>query len=114
MAFEKQVTVPGDANTYAISPNIKKYALTDTGFINKPNGTYVMERSLEPMKPVNAAITLKIVVNATLSGLKIKTLNPAGTITINLFDIHDNAEMVKLYHYYIDDLIHREVLVKIN
>ena len=48
------------------------------------------------------------------TGLKIKTLNPAGTITINLFDIHDNAEMVKLYHYYIDDLIHREVLVKIN
>ncbi|SUP61287.1 Uncharacterised protein [Weissella viridescens] len=23
MAFEEQVTVPGDANTYAISPNIK-------------------------------------------------------------------------------------------
>ncbi|RRG17367.1 cysteine desulfurase [Weissella viridescens] len=114
MAFEKQVTIPGDDQVYAISPNIKKYALTDTGFINKPNGTYVLERSLEPMKPVNAAITLKIVVNATLTGLKIKTLNPAGTIIINLFEIKDNAEMVKLYHYYIDDLIQRDVLVKVS
>ncbi|MBM7617827.1 hypothetical protein JOC36_001404 [Weissella uvarum] len=110
MAFEQVINIPGDDKTYRVSPKIKRYALTDTGFVSKPNGTFVMERSLEPMKPINQAIKLKIVVNAELNGMKIKTLNPAGTVTINLFNLSDNAEMVQLYHYYLQELVDRDVL----
>ncbi|MBS0949896.1 cysteine desulfurase [Weissella minor] len=110
MAFEKEIKIPGDDRTYVISPRIRRYALTDTGFVNQKNGTFVMERSLESMKPITGAVKLKVVVNGTLDGMKIKTLNPAGTVTVNLFKMKDNAEMVELYHFYLEELIQREII----
>ena len=48
MAFETTVKVVGDSVTYRFNPQLKKYALGDTGFVTNNAGAYVMQRSLEP------------------------------------------------------------------
>ena len=62
MAFDQQVTIPGDA-TYRLSPQIKKYTLGDLGFITNNAGAYTLHRSLEPEKALANAVKLKVTVN---------------------------------------------------
>ena len=45
MAFETTVKVVGDSVTYRFNPQLKKYALGDTGFVTNNAGAYVMQRS---------------------------------------------------------------------
>ncbi|MCW0952635.1 DUF1831 domain-containing protein [Weissella ceti] len=110
MAFETTVTVPGDKQTYIFNPNMRKYALTDLGFITNNAGTYVMERALQPMKGLQASIKLKVMVDKNLTGIKIKTMNPAGNDRVDIFKNPDNAEMVELYNYYLNELVSRDVI----
>lgn len=110
MAFETRVTVPGDKHTYVFNPNVRKYALTDLGFITNNAGTYVMERALQPMKGLQSAIKLKVMVDKDLTGIKIKTMNPAGTDHVNIFTNSDSEEMVELYNYYLNELVARDVI----
>lgn len=110
MAFETTVTVPGDKNTYVFNPNMRKYALTDLGFVPNNAGTYVMERALQPMKGLQASIKLKVMVDKNLSGIKIKTMNPAGNDRVDIFKNSDNEEMVELYNYYLNELVSRDII----
>lgn len=110
MAFETTVKVPGDSVTYHFNPQLKKYALGDTGFVTNNAGAYVMQRSLEPAKGLANAIKLKVVVNKDLTGMKIKTVNPNGAATVNIFARKENEEMVELYHFYLNELVDREIL----
>lgn len=110
MAFEKVVTVPGDPQTYHLNAAVKRYALLDLGFVRNNAGAYVMERSLQPMKGLAKAIKLKVVVNQELTGMKIKTVNPVGTAKVNIFTLPDNQALVELYHYYLNELVNREIL----
>ena len=103
MAFETTVKVPGDSVTYHFNPQLKKYALGDTGFVTNNAGAYVMQRSLEPAKGLANAIK-------DLTGMKIKTVNPNGAATVNIFARKDNEEMVELYHFYLNELVDREIL----
>lgn len=110
MAFETTVTVPGDKNTYVFNPNMRKYALTDLGFVTNNAGTYVMERALQPMKGLQASIKLKVMVDKNLTGIKIKTMNPAGNDHVDIFKNSDNEEMVELYNYYLNELVSRDII----
>ena len=42
--------------------------------------------------------------------MKIKTVNPNGAATVNIFARKDNEEMVELYHFYLNELVDREIL----
>lgn len=110
MAFETTVKVVGDSVTYRFNPQLKKYALGDTGFVTNNAGAYVMQRSLEPAKGLAKAIKLKVVVDKDLSGVKIKTVNPNGAAMVNIFNRKDNAEMIELYRFYLNELVEREIL----
>ena len=55
MAFETTVKVVGDSVTYRFNPQLKKYALGDTGFVTNA-GAYVMQRSLNQLKGLAKAI----------------------------------------------------------
>jgi hypothetical protein len=112
MAFETVVKVPGDADTYVFNPALKKYALGDTGFVQNNAGAYIMQRALEPSKGLDRSIKLKVVVDKALSGVKIKTVSPKGDSTVNIFNHKDGAEMVELYHFYLNELVERGILNK--
>ncbi|MFL1695269.1 DUF1831 domain-containing protein [Weissella kandleri] len=110
MAFEKAVQLLGDTVTYRFNPNLKKYALSDTGFVQNNAGAYVMQRALEPSKGLNQSIKLKIVINADLTGMKLKTINPSGNATVNIFKNSEQAELVELLRYYLNELVERDIL----
>jgi hypothetical protein len=110
MAFQTSVKVPGDSVTYSFNPKLKKYALGDTGFVQNNAGAYIMQRSLEPSKGLEKAIKLKVVVDKDLTGVKIKTVSPKGDATVNIFTHKDGQEMIELYHFYLNELVEREIL----
>ncbi|MGY3742432.1 DUF1831 domain-containing protein [Leuconostoc inhae] len=112
MAFNKIVTVPDDA-TYQLSDNIKKYTLSDLGFITNNAGVHVLHRALEPEKYLANAIQLKISVNQELNGFKLSTLSAGDVVRVNIFKNNNAEEMVKLYHFFMTELIARNVLEKI-
>lgn len=41
--------------------------------------------------------------------MKIKTVNPNGAAAV-IFARKDNEEMVELYHFYLNELVDREIL----
>lgn len=112
MAFEKQVKVVGDSETYVISPAIKKYTLRDLGFEISKRGTFTFERSLDPNSPYKAAAKLKIVVNEDLTGFKMNTVNASGTIAMNIFTNARADEFSTQYHYILDEMVERGVFIK--
>ncbi|GAK30601.1 hypothetical protein WOSG25_040410 [Weissella oryzae SG25] len=112
MAFEKIVKVTGDEQTYAFNPALKKYALSDTGFIQNNAGAYVMQRALEPSKGLAHSIKLKVVINKELTGMKIKTVNSSGTAIVDIFKLaQKDPELIELYHFYLQELIEREIIM---
>ena len=112
MAFNKIVTVPDDA-TYKLSDNIKKYTLGDLGFITNNAGVHVLHRALEPEKSLVNAIQLKISVNQEVTGFKISTLSAGDVVRVNIFKNNNAEEMTKLYHFFMTELVARNVLEKI-
>ncbi|KAA8433078.1 cysteine desulfurase [Weissella sagaensis] len=110
MAFDTTVKVIGDDVIYQFNPQLKQYALGDTGFVKNNAGSYVMKRSLEPEKGLDNAIKLKVVVDKALTGIKIKTVNPSGNATVNIFKHQKHTELEKLYRFYLNELVDREIL----
>lgn len=111
MAFTKTVQLAGDTTTYMISPQIKKYALLDTGFIQQRNGSYQLQRQLETDKAFADSFKLKVVVNADLSGVKMKVVNAKGTAVINIFNHQNAPALTEQLQYFVNELVKREILL---
>ncbi|MDR3191157.1 MAG: DUF1831 domain-containing protein [Lactobacillaceae bacterium] len=111
MAFEQTVKVAGDNVTYLFNSELKKYALMDTGFIQNNAGAYIMQRALEPNKGLEKSIKLKVAVDKDITGVKIKTVNPSGNDTVNIFK-NENPELVELYRFYLNELVERGILTE--
>ncbi|WP_220739967.1 DUF1831 domain-containing protein [Leuconostoc miyukkimchii] len=112
MAFNKKVTIAGDA-TYQLSNQIKKYTLGDLGFITNNAGVYVLHRSLESDKSVANAIQLKVSINQDLTGFKLSTVSAGDVVRVDIFKNNHAEEMVKLYQFFMAELVARGVLEKI-
>lgn len=112
MAFTQVAQLTGDTDTYEISPQIKKYALMDTGFIQQTNGSFQLLRQLETAKSFEDSFKLKVVVNADLTGFKIKVVNAKGTAVINIFNHQNAAALKEQFGYFVDELITRDILIR--
>lgn len=112
MQFSKSVQIPGDSTTYSISPEIKKYALLDLGFEETKRGNFEYKGSLDTDNPFNPVARLRILVAADLSGFKMETVTGNGMRKINIFKHARAAEFVEQYHYILDEMVSRQVLVK--
>lgn len=111
MAFEHSVKVAGDSSTYTFNPQLKKYALGDTGFVQNNAGAYIMQRTLQPEKGLAKSIKLKIVINKELTGMKIKTVNANGTTLVDIFKLASKEpELIELYRFYLNELVEREIM----
>ena len=110
MAFTKEVTILGDDITYEINPTLKKYALTDVGFVKNNAGTYVMQRALQPDKGLENSVKLKVAINGSVDGFKMKVVNASGNTNINIFKLNNQSDLVELLRYYLDELVSREII----
>lgn len=112
MAFAKEVTLKGDQHTYAISPEVKRYALTDVGFIATKAGNFAMERSLGGSSPYEKSYKLKVTVAKDLSGFKLAITTANGLQTVNIFGDPKKEENVTQYNFIMDNLVSRNILVR--
>ncbi|GEK27939.1 DUF1831 domain-containing protein [Furfurilactobacillus siliginis] len=112
MAFATEVQVSGDAHTYQLSPEIKKYTLRDLGFAETNAGGFVLERPLDPRAGLARSIKLRLLVNKDLTGFKLNTVNPTGTGNVNIFQNTNKDVLVEQFGYQMDNLIERKVLVE--
>jgi hypothetical protein len=110
MAFTKEVMVKGDSTVYELSANLKKYTLLDLGFTTKKNGTFILERSLDPTSPFNQGIKLKMAVKPDFSGFKMGTTSANGMQSVNIFNREEDQPLVEQYQFLIKELLEREVL----
>jgi len=113
MAFEKSVTIAGDA-TYQLSDQLKKYTLGDLGFVTNNAGIHVLHRALEPEKALANSNQLKLSVNQDLTGFKMSTVSAGDVVRVDIFKNNNAEEIVKLYHFFIDELVQRGVITKVN
>ncbi|PWG00650.1 DUF1831 domain-containing protein [Levilactobacillus bambusae] len=114
MLFKSEMTVKGDPNTYRLSPNIKAFALKDTGFTVTNAGNYQLERSVDPTSPYNRNFLLKVTVNKELTGFKMVTTTASGNNQVNIFTGDKGEEHAEQYHYIIQNLLDRDILSQVN
>jgi hypothetical protein len=113
MAFATTVTMPNDG-TYRLHPNLKKYTLGDLGFVTNPAGVHVLHRALEPDKALANAIQLKMSVNKDLNAFKLSTVSAGDVVRVDIFRHPNQEQLVEMYRHYIDNLVEREVLQRIE
>lgn len=110
MAFDKTTKLLGDQQAYTISQQIKKFSLKDVGFQETKNGNFILKRSLDPSSPYNAAVELKVTVNADLSGFKFAALAANGMREVNIFKMEKSAAYLEQFHYIMATLSDREII----
>ena len=108
MAYATTAKILGDTTTYQLSPNVKKYSLRDTGFIETKGGKFQLERSLDPASPFKG----KIVVSADLKSFKMVTTTANGLKEVNIFKGKDTATNQEQLEYILADLVARNVIEK--
>lgn len=114
MAYEQITKLQGDDQNYTISPQIKKFALKDVGFQESKNGNFVLQRSLDPSSPYNAAVELKVMVNAAMSGFKLSAVAGNGLREVNIFKMEKKDSYLEQFHYIMANLDERDIIVKSN
>ena len=110
MAYSKTATLLGDTVTYTLSDGAKKFALKDVGFNETKRGNFVLERGLDPDSPYNPKVTLKVTVDADLTGFWMKALTSNGLHEVDIFKLPEAKGMVEQFRYNMNAMIEREIL----
>ncbi|CAI2681391.1 cysteine desulfurase [Apilactobacillus apinorum] len=111
MAFEISNQLLGDNTVYAVSPEVKKYTLTDMGFVSTKAGNYSFERTLDPNDPYNG-VKLKIVFKGDLSSFKLSAVTSNGLNKVNIFTNKQSDELVEQYNFLMNNFVERNVFIK--
>lgn len=112
MQFQKSVQLPGDRDTYSISPEIKEYTLLDLGFEKTKRGNYRYLGSLDRKSPFKPFARLQITVNSDLTGFKMDTVNTNGFAKVNIFTQSRKDEFVTQLHFILNEMVERGVFEK--
>ncbi|MCO0832170.1 DUF1831 domain-containing protein [Fructobacillus sp. W13] len=108
MAFQSSITIP-NVGTYTISPSIKKFTLIDLGFVENNAGAFILKRSLQPEKPIDQAISLKLTFKKDLSGAKADIVGMAGG-PVQIGKQDDASQMEEILAFHLKELVERNVL----
>ena len=111
MAFETVNQLQGDSKTYAVSPEIKKFTLSDMGFVKTNAGNFQFERTLDPEDPYNG-IKLKIIFKSDLKTFKMSTITANGLNKVNIFTNKNADALVEQFNFFMDNFVERKVFVR--
>jgi hypothetical protein len=112
MEFQKAVQLPGDSDTYVISPEIKEYTLIDLGFDKTKRGNYRYLGSLDRKSPFKPFARLQITVNDDLTGFKMDTVNATGFSKVNIFKQQRKDEFITQLHFILNEMVERGIFDK--
>ena len=104
MEFTKSVRLPGEQDTYTLSPE-------DLGFEETRRGNFEYKGSLDTDNPFKPVARLRILINADLTGFKMETVTGNGARRINIFTHQRAAEFVEQYHFILDEMLKRKVFI---
>ena len=91
MAFEKSIHLADCKYRYSISPNVKKFTLRDTTFVQNKIGNYELHRLLEKVPNSGEGFPLKITINKDLTSFKLSITDKSGLRNVNIFNSLRNA-----------------------
>lgn len=112
MALSATAKVLGGSNTYALSPEIKRYTLRDTGFLETKNGNFQLDFPLNGQSPYAAGFKLKITIDKTLTKFKMSITDMSGLHPLNIFkDPSKTQAIIEQFDYEIENLLQRQVLI---
>ncbi|WP_251547003.1 DUF1831 domain-containing protein [Limosilactobacillus caecicola] len=112
MEFQQSVQLPGDVDTYQISPQIKEYTLLDLGFEKTNRGNFRYLGSLDRKSPFKPFARLQITVNGDLTGFKMDTVNTNGFAKVNIFKQQRKDEFVTQLHFILNEMVERGIFNK--
>lgn len=112
MAFEKTIKPTGSPVSYTISPNIKRYTLKDTTFMQTKLGNYELTRLLEKVPNSGEGFLLKIAVNKDLTGFKLTITDKSGLKSVNIFKSDDHKIIQDKFNFLMNSLVERGIFIK--
>lgn len=112
MAFEKSIHLTNAKYRYTISPNVKKYTLKDTTFMETKIGNYELNRLLEKVPNSGDGFPLKITINKDLTAFKLIITDLSGLRPVNIFKSEDHKILQDKFYFLMDSLVEREVFIK--
>lgn len=112
MAFEQSISLKDCKYTYAIDPNIKKYALKDLTFSESKIGHYELSRLLEEVPNSGQGFLLKIVIHKELTGFKLNITDQSGLRLVNIFKSDDHKILQDKFYFLMDSLVERQIFTK--
>ncbi|MFC2694870.1 MAG: hypothetical protein ACFN0Y_02495 [Lactobacillus sp.] len=108
------VKINGDSRKFALSPDLKLYALTDVGFNKTRLGNFNYQHPLYNDSPYDAPTELKITINKELNHLTMVITDRNGLQKVNIFKNKQLAKTVELLNYIIKDLEERKILIEVK
>lgn len=112
MAFEQTIALKDCKYSYTISPNIKKYTLKDTTFLQNKLGNYELTRLLEELPNSGHGFPLKLVINKDLTGAKLTITDKSGLRVVNIFKNPEHKIIQDKFYFLMDSLVERQVFDK--
>ncbi|GAB5057644.1 DUF1831 domain-containing protein [Companilactobacillus alimentarius] len=107
---KRQAQVLGDQEIYELNPDVKRYSLMDSGFMETNKGGFRLEHPLNGTSPYAARFYLKAVVNKDLDNLKLSITDKSGMHNINIFKLKDSEAEIDDYRYLMKFLKEKNVL----
>ena len=114
MAFETEIHLADCPFIYTISPNIKKYTLRDTTFVQNKVGNFELTRLLEEVPNSGDGFPLKITINKDLTAFKLVITDKSGLRLVNIFKNKDLKILQDKFYFLMDSLVERDVFTKIE
>ena len=109
MAFEKSIHLTDCKYRYTISPNVKKFTLRDTTFVQNKIGNYELHRLLEKVPNSGEGFPLKITINKDLTGFKLSITDKSGLRNVNIFKNEDHHILQEKFYFLMQSLVDRNV-----
>ncbi|QPS70501.1 DUF1831 domain-containing protein [Lactococcus garvieae] len=111
MAFITEKQLDGCKYIYKLSPNIKKFTLKDTTFIQNNVGNFEFKRMLEEVPNSGQGFLLKIIINPDLTGFKMSITDKSGLRNVNIFK-NANEIIQDKFYFQMDTFVDRDVFIK--
>ncbi|HAP15876.1 DUF1831 domain-containing protein [Lactococcus muris] len=111
MAFITEKLLEDCKYSYKLSPNVKKFTLKDTTFVQNNVGNFEFKRILEEVPNSGQGFLLKIIINPDLTGFKMSVTDKSGLRNVNIFK-NANKIIQDKFYFQMDVFVDRDIFIK--